>query len=101
VHRSTTPTPRRSVRVQWHGFGGGERMVVTLEQRRDRGRRNIENRGGEESEQKCEHDERRENQQLAGIEIDKRREARLLERTENHLAIEPERVRGRQDRPGG
>src|SRR5438067_8829006 len=92
----TSFMPRvRSMRDECGGLGGRDRMLIAVEQCRNRRRRHVEHGGREEAENEREDHERREDQHLARIEILERRKVGLLQRTENHFAIEPERIRRR------
>src|ERR1043166_2710296 len=77
---------------QGRGFRRGERVRVVLDQRRDRGRGQIEHQVREHAEQQGQQHERRERDDLAEVEVLEGGERRLVEGPEDHLAIEPQRV---------
>src|SRR5690348_2806785 len=77
--------------------GRAKRVVIVVDQRRDRGRGYVEHRLRIDAEQDRQHDERRHDRDLARAEIADRGEGRLLQPPEDDLAVEPERIGGRQD----
>src|SRR5215813_12291633 len=79
------------------GLGAAERVVIVVDQRRHRGRRHVEDRLRIDAEQDGEDHERRQDRDLARADIADAGERRLVEHAENDLAIEPERIGGRQD----
>src|SRR5215204_1170773 len=102
---SKSPNTKVSVIGSPHEHGGAlgraDGMVVIVDERSDRGRRHVEHWLREESECDGEGRERAEGDDLAVVEILHHRKARLVERAEDNLAVEPERIRGRQDGADG
>src|SRR5207244_3210614 len=82
---------RGSVRRQGRGLGRDEGAVIAVEQLRNGGGRHVEHRLRIESEQDSQSNQGAERDQLTIIEVLYAREARLGERSENDLAVEPQR----------
>src|SRR5262245_21157209 len=78
---------------------GTDRVAVAVDQRCDRGGREIEDPVGKHAEQDGEDHEGGERDDLARPQVAQGRQRRL-ERAEDHLAIEPQGVAGRQDEAG-
>src|SRR6266566_185950 len=82
---------------QRRGFRRVERVRVVLDQSRDRGGGQVEHQVREHPEQEGQRDERRERDDFAEVEVLERGEGRLLERAEYHAAVDPQRIRDRED----
>src|SRR5215470_3616424 len=83
------------------GRGCGKRVVIVVDERRHRRRRDVEDRLGIDAEEDGEDHERREDHDLAHPEVANRREGRLFQPAEDDLAVEPERVGRREDQAEG
>src|SRR6476646_9216569 len=88
-----------SMRQQGGGFRRAERALVVLEQLRHRSRREVEYRLRVDAEQDGQNDQRTQRDHLAIVEVLDHGEARLGQRAQHHLAIQPQRISGRQDGP--
>src|SRR5262249_12995992 len=91
----------RSRREQGGGLHRAERVIVVVEELRDRRCRELEHRLGEDPEQDGQRDQRAERDHLAVVEILDGGKAGLGQRAENDLAVEPERIGRRQDGADG
>src|SRR6266446_2014198 len=101
--RSLHSAPPRSHVVSRHQRGrrrGAERPVVVVDELRDRGRRNIEHRLREKAEHDGQDGKRTKRDDFAVVEVLDGGEARFVERAEDDLAVEPQRISGRQNRAG-
>src|SRR5215203_5368874 len=82
-----------------HQHGGrasrADGVIVVVDERSDRRGRHVEHRLRKESECNGERGERSKRDDLAIVQVLHHREARLVERAEHHLAIEPERIGSR------
>src|SRR5881394_3207998 len=67
------------------GFRRAERMLVVVEQRRHGRRRHVEHGLGVEAKQQGQHDQRRENRDLAPAHVGDGGQARLVESAEHDL----------------
>src|SRR5215203_3527227 len=74
------------------GLGRAQCALIVVEQRGNRGRRHVEHRLRIEAEQQRQHDQRHEDRDLAHAHVADIRERGFLQLTEDHLAVEPERV---------
>src|SRR5262249_39824541 len=82
-------------------IGRGKACMVALGPRMERHSRCIEDRRWVEAEKDGEQDKRRHHRDLAPGKISDVSETCLLKLAENDAAVEPKRIRGRQDDSGG
>src|SRR5262245_48273930 len=79
------------------GLGGAERPLIVVDQLGYGRCRHVEHRLRVDAERNGQHGEWPKRDDLTVIEVLDAHELRLVERAEDHLAVEPERVGGRQD----
>src|ERR1700704_472074 len=90
-----------SMRQQGGGLRRTERALVVLEQLRNRSRREVEHRLRVDAEQDGQDDQRTQGNDLAIVEVLDQSQAGLGQRAEDDLAVEPQRVGGRQNGADG
>src|SRR5712691_11058064 len=82
---------------QGRGLGGAERPLIVVDELGYGRRRHVEHWLRIDAEHNGQDREWPERDDLAVVEVLDRQELGLVERAEDHFAIEPERVGGRQD----
>ena len=95
--RSLRSSRHEPLMRQRRGLRRADRLMEAVEQRRHRRRRHVEDRLRIDADQDGEHDERRERERARARRDRSCAASAGFERAEDHLAVEPQRIAGRQD----